>query len=94
VTGTESVTLTTGQLPAHGHPFQVPANENDGSTKEPLNSFLAKAANNLYAATTDGTSMGAGNTGPAGGNQPMGIMQPYLGMNFIIALEGIYPSRN
>jgi len=92
--GAESVTISTNNMPAHAHPFQVPANENDGSSKEPLNAFLAKATNNLYAATTDGTKMGAGNTGLIGGSQPMGTLPPYLALNFLIALEGIFPSRN
>jgi len=92
--GTESTTLTTNNLPMHTHTFQLPANEGDPASKEPANSFLAKAANNLYAATTDGTLMGPGITGPTGGNQPTTIIQPYLCVSFIIALEGLFPSRN
>jgi microcystin-dependent protein len=38
--------------------------------------------------------MNAGAISPTGGSQPFSIMQPYLGMNYIIALEGIFPSRN
>ena len=94
VGGTESETLTINNLPAHGHPFQVPANESGGSTDEPLNAFLAKASNNLYSATSDGTKMGVGNTGNTGGSQPFSLLQPYLTLNFQIALEGLFPSRN
>jgi len=94
VGGTESVTLTLETMAAHGHTFQIPANEGDPTTKEPAGGFLAKAANNLYASSTDTTKMGGGNTGPTGGNQPFSIIQPYLCVSFIIALEGIFPSRN
>jgi microcystin-dependent protein len=92
--GTESVTMTIETMPPHLHPYQPGANEGDPGTKEPAGGFLAKAANNLYAATTDGTLMGLQTTGPTGGGQPFSILQPYLTLNFCIALEGIFPSRN
>ncbi|MGC2236234.1 MAG: tail fiber protein [Pyrinomonadaceae bacterium] len=94
VGGTESTTLTSNQLPAHLHPYQPGANEGDPTTKEAAGGYLAKAATNLYAATTDGTKMGLQNTGPTGGNQPFSILQPFLTLNYCIALEGIFPSRN
>jgi microcystin-dependent protein len=94
VAGTESTTLNSNQLPPHLHPYQPGANEGDPSTKEPAGGFLAKAANNLYASTTDGTKMGVQNTGPTGGGQPVPIIQPFLTLNYCIALEGIFPSRN
>ncbi|MGC2236232.1 MAG: tail fiber protein [Pyrinomonadaceae bacterium] len=92
--GVESETLNATQLPSHVHPYQPSANEGDPGTKEPAGSYLAKAATNLYASSTDGTLMGVQNTGASGGNQPFPIIQPYLGVNFIICLEGLYPSRN
>jgi microcystin-dependent protein len=92
--GTESVTLTGNNLPSHTHPFQILANESDPDSKVPANAFFAANPNNFYATTQDGTKMGLQTTGPAGGNQPMTIIQPYLCVSFIIALEGIYPSRN
>ncbi|MGC2236233.1 MAG: tail fiber protein [Pyrinomonadaceae bacterium] len=94
VSGTQSVTLTIETMPAHNHPYQPGANEGDPTTKEAAGGYLAKAATNLYAATTDGTKMGVQNTALAGGSQPVGILQPYLTLNFCISLQGIYPSRN
>lgn len=55
---------------------------------------------NGYAPKDDTTSLAPGavtgsiTVGIAGGSQPFSIMQPYLGMNYIIAIEGIFPSRN
>ena len=92
--GTESVTLSIQQMPSHGHPFQLLANEGDANSKVPLNNFFSGQTSNFYQTAQDGTLMGAQNTGLAGGNQPTPIIQPYLCVNFIICLEGIYPSRN
>jgi microcystin-dependent protein len=94
VGGTESTTLTINQMPAHGHPYQPKANEGGGVSKEPLNAYLAKSGENLYAASTDGTLMGMQTTGLTGGSQPFSLLQPYLTLNYCIALEGIFPSRN
>jgi microcystin-dependent protein len=94
LSGTESTTLTTTEMPSHTHPFQILANESDANAKVPLNNYFASNPNNFYATTQDGTKMGIQNTGLAGGSQPFGIIQPYLCVSFIIALEGIYPSRN
>lgn len=48
----------------------------------------------MAAGSVTGTVSGSVSIGIAGGSQPFSIMQPYLGMNYIIAVEGIYPSRN
>jgi len=98
VTGAESVTLTQNQMPAHLHGYTVPATNLDGNTPEP-------AANAALAIVADGTQiyrapaapnvqMAGGNTAPAGGSQPFSIIQPILALNFCIALQGIFPSRN
>jgi microcystin-dependent protein len=94
--GTESVTLTQGNLPA-APPITVNANA-DPTTSKPGGNFPAStSAGNGYAPTTDGSKLNAGaiTGGLAGGNSlPVAIIQPYLCVNFIIALEGIFPSRN
>lgn len=97
VSGSESVTALSINLPAHVHTvqFAVPGTEDDASLNSGSNAVLATAAYSVYSA-------GSGsNTGPitlmlnpAGGNQPIPVLQPYLAINFIIAVEGIYPSRN
>lgn len=78
--GQESVTLTPNEIPAHVHGIQA-APEPHG---DPSGNILA-------AATQE--KAGVSHTGPAGGNQPHNNMQPYVAVNYIIATEGIYPSR-
>jgi microcystin-dependent protein len=98
--GSESVTMTVNQMPAHQHTY-VPrqaASGNSADNANPDGAFPAKAGVDMYTGTTDGTFMGSPTavqtTGIAGGSQPTPIIQPYLAINFCIALEGIFPSRN
>ena len=99
VSGTPSQTLLVTQLPAHNH--LIRANANNANDSLPANAYPAAAivpsdsnkSVSAYHSATDGTLMNAGAVSPTGGSQPFSIMQPYLGLNYIIALEGIFPSR-
>jgi microcystin-dependent protein len=93
VAGVESVTLSVNQMPAHAHPFTVPANNGESGVPKPSGAYLGKSDQSIYSATA-GSQMGPGNTGNAGGSQPTPMMPPYLTLNYCIALEGIFPSRN
>jgi microcystin-dependent protein len=91
VSGSETVTLTTGQIPAHEH--AVNANANPFTSNRPGDH--APAQGGAYASAPDGfTTLNAGTIGPAGGSQPHTNIQPFLCLNFCIALQGIFPSRN
>lgn len=92
VGGAESETLTQSQMPQHSHAV-VASNGGAGGTR-PAGSVLARTATDIYAASPDGTTMNPGMIGIAGGSQPFGIIQPYLCVNFCIALQGIFPSRS
>ncbi len=103
VSGTENVTLLQTQMPAHVHPLQVSAqvqvSTTNPSADEPAGAFLTTTGNNFYATSgAPGNNLGgvsaSGTVGQAGGNQPFSILQPFLGTNYIIALEGIYPPRS
>ncbi|WP_426450830.1 phage tail protein [Paenibacillus sp. S-38] len=92
--GVETVTLTQGNIPSHTHP--VRAQKEPGTTGSPAGGLWAASAVNPYAVpggTPSGTMHPAA-VSPAGGNQPHDNMMPYLAVNFIISLEGIYPSQN
>jgi microcystin-dependent protein len=94
--GTESVTLTNGNLPAAA-PISLNAAADATSAKTNNNFLAGSSAGNSYAAASDGTKLNAGSItgGLAGGSSiPIAIMNPYLTLNFCIALEGIFPSRN
>ncbi|HTH51627.1 MAG TPA: tail fiber protein [Pyrinomonadaceae bacterium] len=91
VSGTETNTLLVTNLPAHTH--NMVATSADANSSKPAGKVLANSGTTpIYNTPSDGTQMGP--TGPTGGNQPFSIMQPYLGMNYIICLFGIFPSRN
>jgi microcystin-dependent protein len=92
--GSENVTLLTSQLPAHNHTINATqsATTNDPSGAVPANEAASRTM--IYGGAPDGTVMNPSMCGTTGGNQPVPILQPYLCVNFIIALEGIYPSRS
>ena len=100
VTGTESVTLTTNQMPAHTHTAQSTVHASGRADSDnPANAVPALSGSQIYASAPDGsTTMNAGmvttQVGPAGGNQPVSIVQPVLVLNYIICVEGLFPSRS
>lgn len=91
--GAASHTLLTSELPPHNH--LVRSSSAAGTSANPNNNGWASstARDNVYSATDDGT-MRPTAIANTGGGQPHNNMQPYLGLNFIIALEGIFPARN
>jgi microcystin-dependent protein len=96
--GSENVTLTVNQLPAHAHALN--ANPNAGNQVGGQNNVLAKSVNpsrgsrSSFGAAQNLTGMNQGCIGNAGGSQPHPNMQPYQVVNFSISLFGIYPSRS
>ena len=90
--GTETVTLSANQMPTHTHAAQ--GNANDGSQASPTSGFWGTASANIYSTAPPASPMNASAIGSTGGNQAHENMLPFLCINFIIALEGIFPSRN
>lgn len=91
--GSESVTLTQPQMPQHTHTSTLKASTGEATDTEPTNQYLATG--NSYTGTANTLlNPSAGVVGIAGGSQPHENLQPYLALNFLIALEGIFPSRN
>ena len=89
--GAESVALTVSQIPAHSHPFL--ASTATGSDANPGNKLLASSPNvSIYRPQTPNLPMSASSIGSSGGSQPHNNMMPYLCINFIISLFGIFPS--
>ena len=91
--GAEEVTLTTAQLPAHNHPLLASA---DTATAIGPGGNLPGTTNvskKIYAGAASPTAaMAPTSIGPTGGSQPHENLQPYLCINFIISLFGIFPS--
>lgn len=88
VLGTEETTLLLNNMPNHNH--AQPVTNGPSSSTRPHGTV--PAAGGSYAAAGDGGSFVA--TSASGGNLPFSILQPMLVMNYCIALEGIFPSRN
>lgn len=97
--GSETVTLLSTQMPAHNH--TLTAQNASASAAAPGGGSLAKGSKggsrpgplNTYAASSN-TTMAPEALSLAGGSQPHENLQPYLVVNFSIALQGIYPARN
>jgi len=99
VVGSETVTITVNQLPAHGHTATLQVTAARAGNPAPTSAMAYGGATdhagnvaNLYG-TSDGTTMNA-TIGFAGGGQPHDNMMPYLAINYIIAVEGLWPSQS
>jgi len=87
--GATTHTLTTSEMPAHTHaPL---ANTNLANQGQPTNNFWSGTG--AYAPISN-SSMNANSLLPTGGSQPHPNMSPYLVLNFVVALQGIFPSQN
>jgi microcystin-dependent protein len=94
--GVESVTLQTPQIPAHTHTYTPQANTAAGAAGSPAGALWAGSAtgDTIYKPGASNTTMAAQTIGNTGGSQPHENRQPTLALNYIIALVGVYPSRN
>lgn len=94
--GAETHTLNNTQMPSHNHTYAIDCNNADGNQDGPVGHYPAAnedaaVYNNAAGANQKMAQMTTNNNG---GNQSFNIMQPFLVVNFIIALQGVYPSRN
>lgn len=97
--GTETATELTSQMPTHIHALN--ASTEAGTTNTPgTGVYLGKAVTpdrqevNLYTTATPNTTIGPASIGIAGGSQRQDIRDPYLAINYIICLQGIFPDRD
>jgi microcystin-dependent protein len=96
VGGVEGVTLNSQQMPLHNHSYTPQAVAAAGGSVSPANALWAESPDGtaLYKTGATNANMAPQTIGNAGGNQPHENRQPYLALNYIIALQGIFPSRN
>jgi microcystin-dependent protein len=89
--GVETVTLTVNQMPIHAHPLAAASGL--ASDANPAGRLLAETrASDLYLDDTPAVALAPTASPPVGGSQPHGNLMPYLCINFIISLFGIFPS--
>jgi microcystin-dependent protein len=101
VAGSENITLLSNQMPQHNHLVSI--SNQPGAVPDPTNAILAQGnsgsgrspvpVSDFVASGVTGT-LAATSISIAGGSQPHSNIQPFLCVNFIIALSGIFPSRN
>ena len=90
--GEETHALSAQQIPQHGHELMV--TDDPATAVTPLGGTLSTTGANAYGALTAGTAMAAGSVASTGDGQRHGNMAPFVGLNFAIALQGLFPSRN
>lgn len=90
--GEETHTLNANQIPTHTHTLR--ASSQDGNQPVAAGAVLAASPVALYSGPDNLVALRAGTVANAGGNQAHDNMQPWLALNFCIALQGLFPSRN
>lgn len=97
VQGSESVTLISTEMPAHNH--NIAGNTVAGTVDDPTNAYPANSLDPslvgipIYDTATPNTTLNPMALGVGGGSVPHNNMQPYLTVNYIIALQGVFPPR-
>lgn len=97
--GVDSTTLLQTNLPAHTHALNVQSGQ--GSTGTPGTGVALAQTTlddgtpvNSYSSAAPNTTLASASIGSTGGGQPLPLRNPYVGMNYAICLEGVYPPRN
>jgi len=90
--GQEAHTLTQGEMPSHTH--QLTGSGGNGDLAPATGNFLANRQSDVYVLPSELVAMNPAAVGNVGGSQPHTNMSPYLVLNCIIALQGIFPSHN
>ncbi len=102
--GSEQTTLLSANLPSHNHNTQIQVNDQNATLANPTSSSSIATAGSLsgrilrqnlnYNTAVPDLAIQTTTTGIQGANQPIDIVKPYLGLNYIISLYGIYPNPN
>jgi microcystin-dependent protein len=90
--GSEAVTLIASELPAHSHALSGSSSAAD--TNNPVGALPATVSGALYGTPQNLVAFAPESLALAGGSQPHNNMQPYLTLNFCIAMQGVFPPRS
>jgi microcystin-dependent protein len=91
--GAEFITLLVSEMPVHPHTLNCSIDDADLRIPSPARSMAKSSGGNMYVATNGNQLMAFQALPPAGGGLPHNNMQPYLTLNFCIALQGVFPPR-
>ncbi|MCA9677528.1 MAG: phage tail protein [Kofleriaceae bacterium] len=92
VFGTETVNVTTANMPSHTHTAQLAATSIPATQTSPGGALLAAGGAYATGVAADGQLAGV-TVASTGGSQPVGVIQPSLALNFVICVNGLFPSR-
>ncbi|MFD0760828.1 phage tail protein [Lutibacter aestuarii] len=92
--GVQDVTLNQTQMPNHSHNGQIAVSTSTGGESNPSGQYIAAHSGAFSEESSSGSNLNGLTIGATGSNQPHTNMQPYLAINFVIALVGIFPSRD
>jgi len=90
--GETAHTVTASEMPTHTH--FAKGNNATATVSDPAGNFWSNGGDNVYSNAAPNALMRAGTVANVGGSQPHENMSPFLVLNFIIALQGIFPSHN
>jgi microcystin-dependent protein len=90
--GETSHTLIMSEMPQHTH--FAGCNDGTADQTDPAGNVWSNGGDNVYSTSAPNASMNASQVSLVGGSQPHENMSPYLVLNFIIALQGVFPSQN
>lgn len=93
MSGVESITLLVSEIPVHTHTMSAAIDPGDLTIPNPDRVLAVSVGGTAYATTSPTVQMAFQALPPAGGGLPHNNMQPYLTLNFCIALQGIFPQR-
>jgi microcystin-dependent protein len=93
MSGVESITLLVSEIPFHTHTMMAAPDPGDNTVPGSNISLAGSLGGSIYATTTDNQMLAFQALPPAGGGLPHNNMQPYLTLNFCIALQGVFPQR-
>jgi microcystin-dependent protein len=93
MSGVESITLLVSEIPLHTHTMMASPDPGDNTVPAPTVSLAGSVGGFIYSTTQTGQMLAFQALPPAGGGLPHNNMQPYLTLNFCIALQGVFPQR-
>lgn len=91
--GSDTVSLLESEIPSHSHTLRANSNDADQPVPSPARSLARSNGGFAWNPTFTQSVMSPNALTPAGGDQPHNNLQPYLTLNFCIALQGVYPPR-